>query len=81
MNWKNGNTAARSFHQFERVRDVLLQHCAEWSLSRGSGQSFPAKPIRLPTGFAPGGGADVAARVLTQHWPEKSGQPVVIDRR
>jgi tripartite-type tricarboxylate transporter receptor subunit TctC len=81
MNWKNVNTAARSFLQFERARNVLLQHCAEWSLSRGSGQAFPAKPIRLPTGFATGGGSDVTARVLTQHLPEKCGQPVFIDRR
>ncbi len=44
-------------------------------------QPYPTKPIRLLIGFAPGGGTDVAARVLTQHLTEKFGQPNVIDYR
>ena len=44
-------------------------------------QQYPAKPIRLLIGFAPGGGTDVASRVLTHHLTEKFGQPIVIDYR
>lgn len=46
-----------------------------------SAQAFPAKPIRLLIGFAPGGGTDVTARILTQRLSEKFGQPIVIDYR
>lgn len=49
--------------------------------STGSGQAYPVKPIRLLIGFAPGGGTDVASRVLTHHLTEKFGQPIVIDYR
>ena len=49
--------------------------------STGSGQAYPTKPIRLLTGFAPGGGTDVASRALTHHLTEKFGQPIVIDYR
>jgi tripartite-type tricarboxylate transporter receptor subunit TctC len=44
-------------------------------------QPYPTKPIRLLIGFPPGGGTDVASRVLTHHLTEKFGQPIVIDYR
>ncbi len=44
-------------------------------------QSFPAKPLRLVVGFAPGGVADVTARTVAQKLSEQMGQPVVIDNR
>jgi tripartite-type tricarboxylate transporter receptor subunit TctC len=44
-------------------------------------QAFPNKPVRLIIGFAPGGGTDVASRVLTHHLTDKFGQPIVIDYR
>ena len=43
--------------------------------------NFPSKPIRLIVGFAPGGGADSAARLITPKLAEKLGQAVVIDNR
>jgi len=46
-----------------------------------SAQNYPTKPIRLIIGFAPGGGTDVTARVITQKLYEKFGQPIVIDYR
>jgi tripartite-type tricarboxylate transporter receptor subunit TctC len=44
-------------------------------------QAYPVKPIRLLIGFAPGGGTDVTARILTQRMSDKFGQPIVIDYR
>ena len=46
-----------------------------------SAQSFPSKPIRMVVGFAPGGPADVMARLIGQRISGTLGQSVVIDNR
>jgi tripartite-type tricarboxylate transporter receptor subunit TctC len=43
--------------------------------------TFPAKPVRLVTTSAPGGGADIVARALGQKLFELWGHPLVIDNR
>ena len=44
-------------------------------------QSYPAKPIRLVVGFAPGGAADFVARTLQDPMQRALGQPLVIDNK
>jgi tripartite-type tricarboxylate transporter receptor subunit TctC len=44
-------------------------------------QSWPAKPIRLLVGFAPGGTADVSARVTGDAVSKELGQPVLVENR
>lgn len=44
-------------------------------------QEFPARPIRLVVGFAPGGSTDRLARVLAQRMAQVLGQSVIIDNR
>lgn len=44
-------------------------------------QDFPTKPIKFIVGFAPGGSADVMARILGQSLSERIGQPVITDNR
>jgi tripartite-type tricarboxylate transporter receptor subunit TctC len=43
--------------------------------------AWPAKPIRVVVGFAPGGSTDVMARILSQSLAESLGQAVVIDNK
>ena len=44
-------------------------------------QDFPVKPIRLVDGYAPGGGTDVIARLLSGKRAELLGQSVVVENR
>jgi tripartite-type tricarboxylate transporter receptor subunit TctC len=42
-------------------------------------QTYPARPIRMLVGFAPGGPADVMARLIGQRLYATLGQPIVIE--
>ena len=44
-------------------------------------QAYPARPVRIMVGFAPGGSSDIAARVIGQWLSERLGQTFVIENR
>ena len=47
----------------------------------GYGQGYPARPVRIVVGFAPGGSNDIVARIVGQKAGELLGNSVVIENR
>jgi tripartite-type tricarboxylate transporter receptor subunit TctC len=44
-------------------------------------QTWPAKPVRLVLGYAPGGAMDMSARVIAPILSDAIGEPVVVENR
>lgn len=44
-------------------------------------QEWPARPVRILVAFAPGGLADVVARLFAQHLEARTGKPVTVENR
>jgi tripartite-type tricarboxylate transporter receptor subunit TctC len=61
----------------------MLGAIVVWTFNAGaaSPSPYPAKPLRLVTDSAPGGGSDVVARTLAEKRSERFGQPVLVDNR
>ncbi|MDB5863614.1 MAG: h16 [Betaproteobacteria bacterium] len=55
---------------------ALLLHTAP-----SAAQTYPAKPVRIIVGLAPGGTTDVFTRILAQRLTESWGQQVIVDNR
>jgi tripartite-type tricarboxylate transporter receptor subunit TctC len=51
------------------------------SEAKAQATRYPERPIKIVVGFAPGGGTDVAARVVAQKLTESLGQSVLVENR
>ena len=52
-----------------------------FGLGAAKAQDYPAKPVRIITGFAAGGIGDLGARLLADHITRATGQQAVVENR
>lgn len=70
--------------KFTFSRRVLMAGMIPLGMLLASGakaQEYPARPIKLLVGFAPGGGTDSLARIIAAGLSEVAGQQVVVENR
>ncbi len=60
---------------------LLLTLCAFATLGPASAQTYPTKPIRWVSPWAPAGGNDVLSRAIGNEISRSLGQPVVVDNK
>lgn len=70
-----------SSRQFSTACLLLVAWAACSAASAGAASDYPTRPIRWLIPFAPGGGADTLARILSPKLTEALGQQWVIDNR
>jgi tripartite-type tricarboxylate transporter receptor subunit TctC len=57
---------------------LMLSACSWLTMAQ---PTYPAKPIRLIVGFAPGGGTDIVARAIAPKMGEILGQSVIVENK
>lgn len=66
----------------KKAKYLLALILASVSLAAGAqAPAYPAKPVRLVVGFAPGGAADYVARAMSDALGKALGQAIVIENR
>jgi len=68
MNWK------------ENVLTVAVLACFAGG-ALGQTPKYPAKPLKMVVGYAPGGGTDIMGRLIAQQITDAVGQQVVVENR
>ena len=63
------------------TRRALLGTGATLALAAPAALAFPERPLRIISGFNPGGANDIVSRALAQPLTTALGQPVVVENR
>jgi len=63
------------------MKTAAVSLCLLCIAGSAAAQSYPAKPVRLLSGFPAGGANDYHARVLAQKLTESFGQTVIVENR
>ena len=68
-------------HPRKQIAPLLFAALIGCCALPSSAQTYPAKAVRVVVPFAPGGGIDFMARIVSQRLQENLGQPFVVDNR
>jgi tripartite-type tricarboxylate transporter receptor subunit TctC len=69
------------FHRRHFLR-FALRTAAVFPLARAAfADTYPARPVHIVVGFAPGSASDIAARLIAQALSERLGQQFVVDNK
>src|SRR5687768_14092352 len=60
---------------------IGLQACLFFAAVLAAHAAYPERPIRIIVPFAPGGGADVTLRIMSDALRVQLGQPIVVENR
>jgi len=63
------------------MRPIFALAAAFAMAANATAQTYPARPVNLVVGFAPGGGTDTVARVMQRKLGEYLGQTIVVENR
>lgn len=63
------------------ICSVLGALLAFWGMAFAQEPKYPAKPIRMIVGYAPGGGSDIMGRLIAPQISTAMGQQVVVENR
>ncbi|ANN67115.1 tripartite tricarboxylate transporter substrate binding protein [Bordetella bronchialis] len=63
------------------LRRMLLAVLAMSAIGTAAQAQYPERPVKLIVPYAPGGSADIVARMIGDEWAKALGKPVVIENR
>src|SRR3979490_2512855 len=63
------------------MRLIVALAAALATLANATAQTYPARPVNLIVGFAPGGGTDTVARLMQKKFGEYLSQTIVVENR
>ncbi|ANN72195.1 Bug family tripartite tricarboxylate transporter substrate binding protein [Bordetella bronchialis] len=63
------------------LRRMLLAVLAMSAIGTAAHAQYPERPVKLIVPYAPGGSADIVARMIGDEWAKALGKPVVIENR
>ena len=63
------------------MRRIVAALAALFACAALGGEDYPARLVRVVVPFAPGGGTDIVARILSQQLTQRLGQSFVVENR